>query len=136
MHLIADDFNPYTKNNIYEVFIPRGLTPFCQLLDININKVFKDEMKKLYLSWRSNLINTNIRVSRQNVVEWCCSCWDNPFVITTELIKETFLQAGITISLDGEENSKVKIFDRLKELMPANIIENEKYDDALYIDDL
>ena len=52
-------------------------------------------------------------------------------VITSELIKEIFLQAGITISLDGEENSKVKIFDRLKELMPANIIENENYDDAL-----
>ena len=69
MYLIAEDFNPYTKNNIYEVFIPRGLTPVCQHLDININKIFKDEMKKLYLNWRANLINNQTRVSRQNVVE-------------------------------------------------------------------
>ena len=69
MHLISEDFNPYTKNNINEVFISRGLTPVCQPLDININKIFKDEMKKLYLNWRANLINNQTRVSRQNVVE-------------------------------------------------------------------
>ena len=70
MYLISEDFNPYTKNNIYEVFIPRGLTPVCQPLDININKIFKDEMKKLYLNWIANLINNQTRVTRQNVVEW------------------------------------------------------------------
>lgn len=73
MHLISDEFNPCTKNNIYEVFIPKGLTPACQPLDININKVFKDEIKKLYLSWRANLINNETKVIRQNVIEWCCS---------------------------------------------------------------
>ena len=127
MHLIAEEFNPYTKNNIYEVFIPRGLTPVCQPLDININKIFKDEMKKLYLNWRANLINNQTRVSRQNVVEWCCTCWENPSVISSKIIIETFLEAGITISLSGEEDYKVKIFDRIKEIMPDNIIENEKW---------
>ena len=68
MHLIADDFNPYTKNNIYEVFIPKGLTHVCQPLDIFINKIFKDKMKKLYLSWRANLIESQTRVKRKNVV--------------------------------------------------------------------
>ena len=123
MHLISEDFNQYTKNNIYEVFITRGLTPVCQPLDININKIFKDEI--------ANLINNKTRVSRQNVVEWCCTCWENPSVISSKIIKETFLEAGITISLSGEEDYKVKIFDRIKEIMPDNIIENEKYEDAL-----
>ena len=123
MHLISEDFNQYTKNNIYEVFITRGLTPVCQPLDININKIFKDEI--------ANLINNKTRVSRQNVVEWCCTCWENPSVISSKIIKETFLEAGITISLRGEEDYKVKIFDRIKEIMPDNIIENEKYEDAL-----
>ena len=122
---------PYTKSNIYEVFIPRGLTPVCQPLDININKIFKDEMKKLYLNRRANLINNQTRVSRQNVVEWCGTCREHPSVISSKIIKETFLEAGITISLKGEEDYKVKIFDRIKAIMPDNIIENEKNNDKL-----
>ena len=70
-------------------------------------------------------------MSRQNVVEWCCNCLENPSVISSKIIKEIFLEAGITISLSGEEDYKVKIFDRIKQIMPDNIIENEKYDDAL-----
>ena len=61
-------------------------------------------MKKLYLSWRANLMESQTRVTRKYVVEWCCGCWDNPSVITSELIRETFLQAGITISLNKIEN--------------------------------
>ena len=88
-------------------------------------------MKKLYLSWRANLIESQTRVTRKNVVEWCCGCWDNPSVILSEIIRETFLQAGITISLNNEENNKIKKFDRIKEIMPNNILENEKYEDTL-----
>ena len=58
-------------------------------------------------------------------------CWENPSVISSKIIKETFLEAGITISLSWEEDYKVKIFDKIKEIMSDNIIENEKYDDVL-----
>ena len=34
-------------------------------------------MKKLYLSWRANLIESQTRVTRKNVVEWCYGCWVN-----------------------------------------------------------
>ena len=44
------------------------LTHVCQPLDIFINKIFKDKMKKLYLSWRANLIESQTRVKRKNVV--------------------------------------------------------------------
>ena len=88
-------------------------------------------MKKLYLNWSANLINNQTRVARQNVVEWCCTCREHPSVISSKIIKETFLEAGITISLSGEEDYKVKIFDRIKEIMSDNIIENEIYDDVL-----
>ena len=88
-------------------------------------------MKKLYLNWRGNLINNQTRVSRQNVLEWCWTCWENPLVISCKIIKETFLEAGITISLSWEEDYNVKIFDKINEIMPDNIKENEKYDDAL-----
>ena len=73
-------------------------------------------MKNLYLNWRANLINNQTRVSRQ-VGEWCCRCWENPSVISSKIIKETFLEAGITISLSGEEDYKVKIFDSEKKFM-------------------
>ena len=51
--------------------------------------------------------------------------WDSPSVIKSELILDTSLQPGITISLSNEENNKVKIFDRIKEIMPDNILENK-----------
>ena len=88
-------------------------------------------MKKLYLICSANLINNQTRVARQNVVEWCCTCREHPSVISSKIIKETFLEAGITISLKGEEDYKVKKFDKIKAIMPDNIIENEKYDDEL-----
>ena len=64
-------------------------------------------------------------------MEWCCTCWENPSVISSKIIKDTFLEAGIAISLSWEEDYKVQIFDRINEIMHDNIKENEKYDDAL-----
>ena len=88
-------------------------------------------MKRHYLVWRSNLINCNVKLTRQNVIEGACNCWKNDTIISHELIKVTFKNAGITIDLNCEEYNKVKIFDRMNKIMPNNILDNEKYKDSI-----
>ena len=49
MHLVNDEFNPFFKYNINEIYEPKGLTLVYQPLDMTINKLIKDEMKHQYL---------------------------------------------------------------------------------------
>ena len=77
------------------------------------------------------IINSNTKVTRQNVIDWCCNGWKSETVVPSELIKNTFKQAGIIVPLKGEENNEVKIFDRLREVMPNNVLNEEKYEDDI-----
>ena len=45
MHLVDEYFNTFFKYNINEFYVPKGLTPVSQPLDMTINKLIKDEMK-------------------------------------------------------------------------------------------
>ena len=44
-------------------------------------------------------------------------------IVFCESIKNSFKQAGVTVSLTGKEN---KEFERLKEVMPNNFLNEEK----------
>ena len=132
MHLVDEYFNPFFKYNINEFYVPKGLTPVSQPLDMTINKLIKDEMKRQYLGWKTLLLdNNNIKVTRQNVIDLVCNYWKSEKVVPFELIKNTFKQAGITVSLTGEKNKEIKIFDRLKEVMPNNFLKGEKNEDNI-----
>ena len=132
IHLAEEDFNQFFKYNINEIYVPKGLTPVCQPLDMTINKLIKDEMKRQYLGWKTLLLdNINTKVTRQNVIERLCNCWKSEKVVPCELIKNTFKQAGNTVSLTGEKNKEIKIFDRLKEVMPNNFLKGEKNEDNI-----
>ena len=100
IHLVNDEFNPFFKYNINSIYVPKGLTPVCQPLDMTINKLIKDKMKRQYLQWRSSLLdNNNTKVTRQNVIDCFCNGWKNENVVPCQLIKNTFKQAGIIVSL-------------------------------------
>ena len=132
IHLVDNEFNPLFKYNINEIYVPKGLTPVCQPLDMNINKLIKGEMKRQYLGWRTSLLdNINTKVTRQNEIDWLCNWRKNEKVVPCQLIKNIFKQAGITVFLLGEENKEIKIFDRLKEVMPNNFLNEEKYEDNI-----
>ncbi len=47
-------------------------------------------MKRKYLGWRQNLININERLTRKDVIEWCCNGWKYETLVSSELIKQTF----------------------------------------------
>ena len=132
IHLVDDEFNPFFKYNINEICVSKGLTSVCQPLDMTINKLIKDEMKRQYLGWRTSLLdNINTKVKRQNVIDWLCNCWKSEKVVFCELIKNTFKQVGVTVFLTGEENKEIKIFEKLKEVMPNNFLNEEKYEDNI-----
>ena len=76
MHLADEDFNQFFKYNINEIYVPKGLIPVCQPLDMTINKLIKDEMKRQYLGWKTLLLdNINTKETRQNAIERLCNCW-------------------------------------------------------------
>ena len=88
MRLVNDEFNPFFKYNINQIYAPKGLTPVCQPLDMTINKLIKDEMKRQYLLWRSSqLDNNNTKVTRKNVIDWFCNGWKSENVVPCQLIK-------------------------------------------------
>ena len=41
------------ERNVFQLFIPGGRTGDCRLLDILINKLFKQIMRDLYHKWRT-----------------------------------------------------------------------------------
>jgi len=61
--MIYDFFRGYLEESVKEKFneynidlavIPDGLTSICQLLDVAINKPFKDNLRKKWHIWMSN----------------------------------------------------------------------------------
>ena len=91
--------------NIAYVFIPAGCTDQLQPLDLKVNKVFKDSLKKQFNNWYAEKVNASLRKSKNaEVVDlrlssikcthamWLESaCKD----ISSDLIKLAFELAGI-----------------------------------------
>ena len=61
----------FNNSGIIASYIPKGLTAFCQSLDVSINGHFKKAIKNEYIIWNSENINTfNLKVSKKDVVYW------------------------------------------------------------------
>ena len=63
------------KNEIKRMFIPSGLSRKMQPLDIAINKIFKDCLKKSYTEYQleiggDTIINNQAKIERKKIVEW------------------------------------------------------------------
>lgn len=79
------------------LFIPGGLTPQLQPLDISINKPFKDKIRDAYSKWARNTFNPEsglAKPGREEVAEWVSYSWDS---ISSDTIKNGFAHAGLRI---------------------------------------
>ena len=47
-HISTNSINYLNENNISFVLIPARMTPECQLLDIFVKKIFKNNIKQLF----------------------------------------------------------------------------------------
>ena len=78
----------FVENNFYYRLIPSGLTSYCQLLDLCINKPFKDSIKAKYSQFCINNKYT-AKPNPEDMVRWVSEIWWSNN-ITEETIKQPF----------------------------------------------
>jgi hypothetical protein len=96
--LLLDDFSVHKMGTVSKalaelktkvLYLPGGATSKIQVLDVGINKPFKDHLKEQASSLtRRNLDEgTNVKVNRELVMDWVHQAWSN---IRAETILETW----------------------------------------------
>ena len=69
MNISKELIKNYKKDNKKFVFLPSGLTPVLQPLDITVNKLFKDGFRNLYIQYM--IVNWNakhLKVKRKDLI--------------------------------------------------------------------
>ena len=90
--------------------IPGGLTSVLQPLDICLNKPFKDRLRQRWMTWMAEGIHELTPTGRQKkpskelMCQWISKAW---WEIPREMVARSFLNCGITNSLDGSEDDLV-----------------------------
>lgn len=131
-HCSYEAINFLKENNVNFTFIPAGMTPICQPLDIGINNVFKDNIKLLFEknSLFCDNLNQNIRLKqvRINLIEYIIKVWYSDSIITKTIIVNSFVKAGII-----NNSYTIKEEDKIMELYAQDL---NYLNDFEIIDDL
>jgi hypothetical protein len=102
--LILDNFSVHKcasvqtileQANIDAIFIPGGLTPILQPLDVGINKALKDKIRDAYGRWARNTFNLDVGLGkphRRDVAQWVSYAWGE---ISEESIRNSFFWCGL-----------------------------------------
>lgn len=89
------------------VVIPGGMTSQLQVLDVMVNKPFKDNLKQLYSNWLldgGHALTPTGKLHKPSIAllgEWILKAWAK---ISSESIVEGFKKCCITNALDGSED--------------------------------
>ena len=70
IHLKDKFIEAMEKCNTLVSFIPKSLTFCLQLLDVSVNRLLKDEMKKKYVSFCMNQNKKEAIVNRDMIIDW------------------------------------------------------------------
>jgi hypothetical protein len=95
------------KLNTNLVIIPRGMTSQLQVLDVVVNKPFKDHLKRQYSNWlhsADQTYNPTGRMKKPTVsvlCEWVLESWN---AISSDSIIHGFKKCCISNNLDGTED--------------------------------
>jgi DDE superfamily endonuclease len=104
-HLTAKVKEAFEKCNTEVDYIPGGYTSKCQMLDVGVNRPFKNNITDEFTRW---MIRTgSSKPSRQDVSRWIENAWNT---ITVDNIKNSWRKVGIICgendrAEEGEENS-------------------------------
>ena len=93
------------------VDIPACMTKYLQPLDLTVNKIFKQLYDDQYDEWFKNgqkfytPSGYRQKPSYQLIMDFVVRAWEK---VPADTVKLGFLQAGISNSMDGEEDNLVK----------------------------
>ena len=117
--LVWDSFRAHLTESVKEALqwrsidvavIPGGLTPVLQPFDKCLNKPFKENIRRKYLSWmvtgpfEFTPAGKKKAPSRNLVLRWIKQSWRE---IPEEMVRKSFLTCGISNALDGTEDDAI-----------------------------
>ena len=106
-HLSPEVKNELALQNTDLVVIPRGMTSKLQVLDVVVNKPFKDNIRKLYSDWLLNKdhpLTPSGKIKKPSVTllcEWILASWST---ISSESIINGFKKCCVSNALDDTED--------------------------------
>ena len=133
-HISKEALNYLNNAGISYIIIPAGMTPYCQPLDVAVNKIFKDNIKLLFEKDRLLLDNINPKIKlntlRVNLLGYINNVWNDDSLITKNIIINGFIKSGIVgnnyLSLEEQKVRDCFLYD-------LNISDNlEIIDDISY----
>ena len=89
LHIDEDIIRLQTSDYRFISFIPVGLTRYLQLLMFPLMVLLKKHSEKICQFCIENKAE-QIKVSHTNIIDWICSIWNDPNIITKELIYKSF----------------------------------------------
>ena len=99
--------NQLRKMKTELVVIPGGMTSMLQIMDVSINKLFKDRLRQQYLTWIADpareLTETGKfkRAAPSEFARWVSAAWK---AIPESIIFRSFKKCCISNTLDGSED--------------------------------
>ena len=109
-HLTESVKEAFQRRSIDVAVIPGGLTPVLQPLDKCLNKPFKENMRRKYLSWmvtgpfEFTPAGKKKAPSRNLILRWIKQSWSE---IPEEMVRKSFLTCGTFNALDGTEDDAI-----------------------------
>ena len=117
------------KHKTFLVSVPPGCTSRVQVVDVLINKPFKDEVRSLFEDHLDkNLdqyVDGKINASQWRVlmVKWVGEVWSKVGKMKVSIIP-SFKKCGLSVALDGSENDEVNYEGLPEYQMPSAFVQD------------
>ena len=129
--LIADVHRAQQTDQKYKaslVNVPPGCTSRVQVVDVLINKPFKDEERSLFEDHFDQLVDGEINASQRRVLmtKWVGEAWSKVGKMKDSIIR-SFKKCDLSMALYGSENDEVN-FEGLPEYqVPSAFMQDNDY---------
>lgn len=109
--------------NVNYSFIPPGMTPECQPLDISVNRIFKSQIKQKFeenrLFFDEKKPKIKLQNARLNLLDFIYQIWYDDNIITKFSIINGFKSAGLInkfyLSIEEEKTNKLYLYDLIRD---------------------